>query len=60
MLAVVALAVQRRADKHFAAVPTLATVVSLLGITIAIWETGDWMPYRRLLVPALPLMVLLG
>ena len=59
-LAVVALAVQRRADQHFAAVPTLATVVSLLSITIAIWGTGDWMPYRRLLVPALPLMVLLG
>lgn len=51
---------ERRRVQRLPVLPTLGLVAICLGIATAIWDTGDWMPYRRLLVPVLPLMVLLG
>ena len=59
-LVVVAIVVRARRGRQVASVPLLGAVAIALGIATALWNGGDWMPYRRLLVPVLPLMVLLG
>ena len=59
-LVAVALGTQRHHDRRLAPVPALGAVAIGLCIATALWSTGDWMPYRRLLVPVLSLMILLG
>jgi arabinofuranosyltransferase len=36
----------------------LAAVAVALNFAVAVWSGGDWMPHRRLLVPALPLLAI--
>lgn len=52
--------IQTRSERRPPALPILGAVAICLGIVTALWSTGDWMPYRRLLVAVLPLMIPLG
>jgi arabinofuranosyltransferase len=59
VLIVAAIAVRRRRDKRLPALPALGALAVALALATTLWSTGDWMPFRRLLVPVLPLLVLL-
>ena len=59
-LLAVGIAIRARRDRRVPVLPVLGAVAICLAIATALWSTGDWMPYRRLLVPVLPLMVPLG
>jgi arabinofuranosyltransferase len=59
-LVVVALVVTRWSSGRVSALPVLGTIAIVIGLAATLWNTGDWMPYRRLLVPILPILVLLG
>jgi len=56
----VALVVERRRQRRLHALATLSVLAVAVAIASALWDTGDWMPYRRLLVPVLPLLLLGG
>jgi hypothetical protein len=60
VLVTIAIAIRSRREHRLDALPVLGTVAIALGLGVAVWNGGDWMPYRRLLVPVLPLMVPLG
>jgi hypothetical protein len=55
VVATVALAAWRR--RAVPAFVWLATAAVVLVFAITAWNEGDWMPHRRLLVPALPLLL---
>ena len=56
---VTAIVVRRRRDTRLPALPVLGAVAIAVALATTLWSSGDWMPFRRLLVPVLPLLVLL-
>ncbi|MEA2440796.1 MAG: arabinofuranosyltransferase [Thermoleophilaceae bacterium] len=62
LLAVVALALALalRARRRLPPLVSLGALVVAVNVTVTVLNSGDWMPHRRLLAPALPLLVLLA
>ena len=58
-LIVTAIMVRRRRDTRLPALPVLGALAIGVALATTLWSSGDWMPFRRLLVPVLPLLVLL-
>jgi arabinofuranosyltransferase len=56
---VTAIVVRRRRDTRLPALPLLGALAIAVALATTLWSSGDWMPFRRLLVPVLPLLVLL-
>ncbi len=59
-LVLAAFVVQRRRGERLSPLIGLGTLACLLGLVTVLFNGGDWMPYRRLLIPTLPLLILLA
>lgn len=57
---IAALLVSRGPGRRISSLGTLGALAIVIGLLTAVGSGGDWMPYRRLLIPAVPLLILLG
>jgi hypothetical protein len=60
VLIAIAVVLVARRERRLPALVTVGGVAVALNTAVTVLNSGDWMPSRRLLVPALPLLVLLA